>query len=50
MKAEFVKDDNGNVWLLTVRDIHIRRCRNKLGLQVLTQLASEEKIRRVKAQ
>jgi len=32
MKAEFLKDENDNLWFTFAKDIHIRRVQNKLSI------------------
>lgn len=49
MKAEFLKDQNDDIWLSYVSDIQIRRSTKKVGLQDLESAISEEKMKKVKA-
>lgn len=49
MKAEFLRDENNNIWFVNASEIHIRRCTSKVGLQELDSIINEEKIKRVKA-
>lgn len=32
MKAEFLRDENDNVWFTCAKDIHIRRIKSKISI------------------
>jgi len=49
MKAEFLRDENNNIWFSNAKDIHVRRAINKIGLQDLGTTISDEKMIQVKA-
>lgn len=45
MKAEFVKDENGWIWFQYARDIHMRKCRSRVGLSNVDAKKQAERLR-----
>jgi hypothetical protein len=43
MKAEFLRDENNNIWFTYARDIQIRRLQNKSNVVVFDSRAAAEK-------
>ena len=49
MKAEFLRDQNNNVWFVNAKDFQFRKCPNTAGLESLDDdLLQEEKMRQMK--
>jgi hypothetical protein len=43
MKAEFLKDDNGNIWFFYAESMQVRNCKGRMGIAYELKSAAANK-------